>query len=233
MNNILKIGLLSAGGSLGFVGAFSGFSLALGARPHEIAMIGSLFSTPPEEAVEQVEAPPKPIEAVERRPARAAGIGVLDVFQIASPYSSGELSELAESLERKLGEVDGRLAALDERERRADDREQFLGEQYATLAKLRTGLETLGDELDQRESEIERDEAARDARATESWSRLAQLFQKGDAASQSARLRTYTPSEAAEILHQLKPARAQELLDALTGDAWKDYAEAYRLSEPR
>jgi flagellar motility protein MotE (MotC chaperone) len=233
MNSILKLGLTCVGGSLGFVGAFTGFSLVLGTPPHEIAMVGSFFPAPPETEGEATEAPPPPVQAVERRPARKAGIGVLDVFQIESPYSSSELTQLAETLEQKLREVDERLVKVGDREQRAEDRERFLDEQYAALAKLRTGLETWEDELSQRETEVERDEAARDAREDQSWSRLAKLFEKGDPADQAARLRTYTPAQAAEILHQLKPARAQEILDALTGDAWKEYAEAYRLNEPR
>ena len=232
MNSILKLGLICAGGSLGFVGAFTGFSLGLGSRPYEIPVVRQLFSTPPAPPDGETREVPAPIKAVERRPARTAGLGVLDVFQIESPYSSGELTELAETLEHKLREVDQRLIAVAEREEQTDDRARFVEEQYAALAVLRTGLETWEDELSQREAEVESDEATREARQTESWARLAKLFEKGDADAQSARLRTYTPTEAARILHELKPARAQQLLDALSGAAWKDYAEAYRLSEP-
>ena len=163
---------------------------------------------------------------------RPAGIGVLDIFQIESPYSTAELEELVRTLEAKLDEVDQRLLDVGEREQRAEDRSTFLDEQYATLSKLRTGLETWENELRQREAEVARDEEARAAREAESWTRLAKLFEKGDAADQSERLLSYTPEEAASILFRLKPTRAQELLDQLEGDSWKQYAEAYRLREP-
>jgi flagellar motility protein MotE (MotC chaperone) len=233
MNNVLKLTLLAAGSSAGFVGAFTGFSLALGAPIHEIAIVGSLFPAPPGEETATAGPTPAPVPAVERRPLRKAGIGVLDVFQIESPFTSSELSELAETLENKLHEVDQRLLEVAERERRAADRAQFLDEQHAALVGLRTGLETWEDELDQREAEVERDEAARAARTTESWVRLAKLFEKGDAAEQSTRLAAYTPDEVARILHQLKPTRAQELLDSFDPQRWKDYAEAYRTAAPR
>jgi flagellar motility protein MotE (MotC chaperone) len=236
MNPLLKIALVAIGSAAGFVGAFTGFSLALGAEGHEIAIIGGLFPQPPEEELAEGEgAPEPPIEppASMRRPARKAGIGVLDVFSIESPYSSAELDDLAETLERKLREVDLRLEHVGEREARADDREQFLSERYAELQELRTDLEEWEAELRSRAAEIDRDEAARAERETQSWSRLSKLFEKGDAAEQGTRLLSYPPDEAARILHQLKPTRAQELLDNVPSDSWKDYAEAYRLLEPK
>jgi len=228
MNKLLKTALIGVGASAGFLCAFVAFSRALGAGWHEIALVGPLFPAPPEEA-----APQEPRVIIKQeRPMRPAGIGVLDIFQIESPYSTAELEELVRTLEAKLDEVDQRLLDVGEREQRAEDRSTFLDEQYATLSKLRTGLETWENELRQREAEVARDEEARAAREAESWTRLAKLFEKGDAADQSERLLSYTPEEAASILFRLKPTRAQELLDQLEGDSWKQYAEAYRLREP-
>ena len=228
MNKLVKMSLIALGASAGFLGAFVGFSRALGAQWHEIAIVGSLFTPPPEEGET-----PEPVVIIKREKAmRPAGIGVLDVFQIESPYTTSELDELVGTLEAKLGEVNQRLLELDEREGRANDRATFLDEQYATLNKLRTGLETWENELRQREVEVERDEAARAAREAESWTRLAKLFEKGDVGEQSQRLLSYSPEEAAELLFRLKPARAQELLEQLEGDNWKQYAEAYRTRGP-
>lgn len=235
MNPVLKMTLVAVGSAAGFAGAFTGFSFALGAKGHEIAIVGGLFPQPPDGEVAEDDPAPEPppeIPASMRRPARKAGIGVLDIFSIDSPYSSSELDELAEKLQRKLREVEQRLVAVAERESHADDREQFQGEQYAQLQKLRTGLEEWERELRQRADEIDRDEAARADRETQSWARLSKLFEKGDAEDQGARLLSYAPEEAARILLQLKPSRAQELLDNVPGESWKDYAEAYRLMEP-
>jgi hypothetical protein len=44
---------------------------------------------------------------------------------------------------------------------------------------------------------------------------------------------SYTPDEAAEILFRLKPTRAQELLDQLEGDTWKQSAVASLVREPK
>ena len=234
MNPLIKIALVAIGSGAGFVGAFTGFSLALGAKGHEVAIIGGLFPQPPEEVAdgEETPEPPPEIPASMRRPARKAGIGVLDVFSIDSPYSSAELDELAQTLERKLREVELRLETVAEREARADDREQFLTERYAGLQELRTALEVWETELSQRAAEVARDETARAERESQSWSRLSKLFEKGDASEQGVRLLSYPADEAARILQQLKPTRAQELLDNVPSDSWKEYAEAYRLLEP-
>lgn len=230
MNKTLKLALIGAGAALGFAGAFVGFSRMLGAGWHEIAVVGALFPEPPAPEDEREH---EPAVIIRHEPAaRPAGIGVLDIFQLESPFTASELEELAGMLETKLAEVDQRLQEVAEREQRADDRSAFLDEQYATLNTLRTGLETWENDLRQRELDVERDEAARAEREAESWTRLAKLFEKGDAAEQSQRLLSYTPEEAASILFRLKPTRAQELLDQLEGDAWKQYAEAYRVREP-
>jgi flagellar motility protein MotE (MotC chaperone) len=231
MNKPLKLCAIGAGGLLGFGGAFVGFSRMLGADWHEIAVVGSLFPAPSADG--HAEEAREPEVIVKQAPAqRPASIGVLDIFQVESPFSSTELEELAQTLEHKLDELDLRLEEVAEREQRAEDRSAFLDEQYATLSQLRTGLETWENELRQREVEVERDEAARAALEAESWARLAKLFEKGDAGEQSQRLLSYSPDEAASILLRLKPARAQELLDELEGEAWKAYAEAYRMREP-
>lgn len=226
---------LGAGvGALGlFVGAFFVFLSMMGAEMHEVALVGSFFEAPPEAEAEDDEGPDAPPpEIPPSQPERVASLGVVDVFRIDSPYSASELEQLVRDLKHKTREFDERLAALEDREERLQEREEFLDEKYAALQELRTGLENWEVELNQRQAEVARDEAAEAEREAESWKRLATLFSKGDAAEQSSKLTNYTPEEAARILAALKPTRAKELLDALTGETWKRYAEAFRQFAP-
>ena len=229
MKKPAKIALIASGSLGAFVIAFTGFALMLGTPPHEIAVMGALFPSPnveeePQAAVAQVreEQPP-------RAKVRNAGLGVLDVFRIDSPYSTSELDRLVKDVKRKLAELDQRLRDSEQREGELDERASFLDDQYATLQELRSGLEAWEAELDQRQAEVKRDESARQAREDASWKRLSKLFEKGDAREQAARLKGYEPEDAALILSQLKATRAQELLDGLPEADWQLYAEAYRL----
>ena len=229
MKKPAKIALI-AGGSLGaFVIAFTGFSLMLGTPPHEIAVMGSLFPTPTVEDEAETSVARVSEEEPPRPRVRNAGLGVLDVFRIDSPYSTSELDRLVKDVKRKLGELDQRHRESERREGELDERASFLDDQYATLQELRSGFESWEGELNLRQAEVERDESAREAREDASWRRLSKLFEKGDSREQASRLKGYEPEDAALILSQLKPARAQELLDGLPEADWQDYAEAYRL----
>lgn len=231
MNKPAKTAMI-AGGALGaFAIAFTGFSLVLGIAPHEIAVIGAIFPSPEVEVAAPVEVAEKPKEQPPRPRVRSAGVGVLDVFRIDSPYSTAELDRLVKDVKRKRSELDDRLRETEEREQQLDQRASFLDDQYTTLQELRSGLETWETELDQRQAEVERDEAARNQREDQSWTRLSRLFEKGDASDQASRLQAYDPEEAALILSKLKPVRAQELLEAMPEGDWQAYAEAYRLLE--
>jgi len=229
MKKPAKIALFASGALGAFTVAFTGFSLMLGIPPHEIGLVGAMFPAPEvEEAPEQPVAQ-APVESTPRPRVRNAGLGVLDVFRIDSPYSTAELDGLAKDVKRKLGELDQRLRESAEREEELDQRALFLDEQYATLQELRSGLEGWETELDQRQAEVERDELARNEREDQSWQRLSKLFEKGDASEQASRLKGYDPEDAALILSRLKPTRAQELLEGLPEADWQIYAEAYRL----
>jgi len=231
MKKPAQIALIACGALGAFAVAFTGFSLMLGIAPHEIALMGALFPAPEVEEVAHATEPEVAAEKPPRPRVHNAGLGVLDVFRIDSPYSTAELDRLAKDVRRKMVELDKRLAEADAREEQLDQRAQFLDDQYATLQELRTGLESWETELDQRQAEVERDEAARDAREDESWTRLSRLFEKGDPADQAGRLQGYPPEDAARILSKLKPTRAQELLEGLPQKEWQAYAEAYRLLE--
>lgn len=234
MSKGLKIGLFAGGGAIAFTFAYVAFALVLGVQPHEIPLVGKAFPAPPEATPESASADvtdPSDEPAPTPAPAaQVAGVGLLDVFQIESPYSGRELELLVSDLKRKSKEFDQRLGELAERERRTAERSEFLDEQYAQLQRLRTGLEEWENELEQRQAEVKRDEKARVEREEESWAKLGKLFAEGDAAEQGKRLAAYTPEQAARILVTMKPARAKELLDSVGADKWKEFADAYRMA---
>lgn len=229
MKKPVKIALIASGSLGAFVIAFTGFSLILGTPPHEIGVVGALFPEPVVEEEASTEVAQVPVEQTPRPRIRNAGLGVLDVFRIDSPYSTSELDRLVKDMKRKLGELDERLRESGDREEELDERASFLDDQYKTLQELRSGLEDWEAELNLRQAEVQRDENARVAREDASWKRLSKLFEKGDAREQATRLKGYEPDDAALILSQLKPARAQELLEGLPEADWQVYAEAYRL----
>jgi hypothetical protein len=236
MNPLLKKAAFALGGALLFATLFVVFSLVMGVPRHELAVVGSLFPSP-EEAEDggqatEAASDPRPVQRPPRPGAATAGLGVLDVFRLEAPFSTQELEKLVAELKTRRRELERRLEELDQREQRIVERSQFLDEQYQTLQTLRSGLEEWEAELEQRQIEVERDEAAERQREDEGWAQLARVFSEGDASEQGTKLTSYTPQEAARILHALKPARAKELLDALTGQQWKEYAEAYRLQTP-
>jgi flagellar motility protein MotE (MotC chaperone) len=234
MNKNAKIALYAGGGLFGFGLAYIAFALALGVQPHSIPVAGKVFPAPPEQAQQKGSAnTPATVSTSEpeqrREPARA---GLLDVFQIESPFSAKELEVLVAEIKRKSKELDQRLIDLAERERRAAERAEFLDEQYAELQRLRGGLEQWEDELELRQGEVQNAESVQAERREQSWATLGKLFADGDAAEQGRRLTQYSPADAARILQTLKPARAKELLDNVGTDKWKEYAEALRNAEP-
>lgn len=231
MKKGLKIGLIAGGGLLAFSFAYVTFALVLGVQPHEIPLVGKAFPAPvePEKAKDETPTPAAAPNAPKTAP-QTASVGLLDVFQVESPYTAKELETLVADLKRKSKEFDQRMLELGERERRAAERSEFLDEQYAQLQRLRTGLEEWENELEQRQAEVQRNEKARAEREAESWAKLGKLFAEGDPADQGKKLAAYTPEQAARILVTMKPARAKELLDNVGADKWKEFADAYRMA---
>jgi flagellar motility protein MotE (MotC chaperone) len=227
--------LVPAGLTLGaialFALAFLGFAWMRADGPHELPLIGGLFPAPEEgaePAPAAVATPRTPTQAAER-----AGLGLLDVFRVESPMTKEELSTLTSALKSRLAALDARQAELERGEARLAERALLLDEQVATLGALRTELERWQTELEARAAEVRRDESAAAERDAASWSKLAKLFEKGDAAALAPKLAGYAPADAARVLVHLKPDRARELLEKLGGESWKDYADAYRLEAAR
>jgi hypothetical protein len=228
VNKKVKIAWGVAAGLTLFAGAFVGFALMLGVPLSKVFSIARETDGEGRTATVDGNSLEPALEKQPAEPARPAGLGLLDVFQIQAPFSGDELQRLADELKRKLRELDLQRTALTEHEQRVVRRAELLDEQYAELQSLRARLDEWNSELAQRQAEVERDESARSARDQASWAALGKLFADGDAAELGERLASYPPEEAAKVLHTLKPARAKELLDGLAADKWKDYAEAYR-----
>ncbi|MBM3986336.1 MAG: hypothetical protein FJ294_00070 [Planctomycetes bacterium] len=235
MNKNAKIALYSTGGVGGFAAAYVLFALMMGAPAHTIPVIGALFPSPAEN-IEKANST-APLVASEaqsgtRTERRAASAGLMDAFQIQSPYSAGELEALATELKRKVADLDARLAAVADREKSASARAEQLDEHYAELQRLQRALEEREKTLADRESSVTESDRARLEREQQGWVRLGKLFADGDAAELGTRLAEYAPGDAARILHSLKPARAKELLENVGATKWREYADAYRMLEP-
>ena len=235
MNKNAKIALISAGGAGGFAAAYVLFALMMGASPHAIPVVGALFPAPAEKGDEPArKAPPVASETASeaRTERRAASAGLMDVFQIQSPYSSTELETLAAELKRKNTDLDTRLAEVERREKETSARAEQLDEHYAELQRLQQALEEREKALANRESSVAETDRARFEREQQGWARLGKLFSDGDATELGTRLAEYAPGDAARILHTLKPARAKELLENVGASKWREYADAYRMLEP-
>jgi hypothetical protein len=229
MKKLLKPAAFALAGVLLFALAFLGFAWVRVESPHELPLVGGLFPQPAAESEPATAAAPANHAASPAGPvSNRAGLGLLDVFRIDSPLDAGELAALAGELKARLAALESREAQQAEREARLAERALFLDEQFAMINGLRTELERWQTELEQRQAAIGRDESAQAERDAESWTRMAKLFEKGEARSLAKKLEAYPPDQAARILSQLKPDRARELLEGLGGEAWKDYWEAYR-----
>lgn len=233
MNKNVKFALWGVGGVVGFALAYIVFALVLGAQPHQIPIVGALFPAPPEAPTEtpRVVTPEPVAESKPREDRGRQNASLLDVFQVNSPYSQAELEALVGELKHKGKELDQRTLEISGREKRADERAEFLDEQYAELQRLRAGLEQWQDELERRDGEVSASERARAEREDASWAKLAKIFGEGEVGELGKRLAEYAPGDAAKILHAMKPARAKELLDAVGADRWREYADAYRLMQ--
>ena len=119
----LKIGLIAGGGLLAFSFAYVTFALVLGVQPHEIPLVGKAFPAPAEpEKDKEKEPTPAAEPSVPKPAAQTASVGLLDVFQVESPYSTKELETLVADLKRKSKEFDQRLLELGKRESNAAER---------------------------------------------------------------------------------------------------------------
>lgn len=152
---------------------------------------------------------------------------LLGAFKFDSPYTSDELRELVETLEKKNTELDRRMAELATKEELADDRLEAIEDRQKALDAMKTELEELQAELAARAEELQDETEKKTEVEQKSIKALGAMFEDGELDALASRLTTYGPKEAAKILVTLTPERAKELLDALPQAKWREFAEAY------
>lgn len=249
MKPIVTYALFGLGGLTLFGGAFVVSSALSGTPLHEVAFLKNFVHAPPEEEEEHPassdheSAPeedaekhdePKPSHDEHSAPTKRdlhaveANVGVLGSFLLPSPMSATELGELQSQLRHMVEEVRGRLARIEERERKLNEWESSLEARFAELSQLRQLLEKHELELSLREEEAKRDEEAKNARETQSWKELAKFFEEGEPGDLAKRLAQFEPKDAVRILLALDDERASALVNALPPEKYHAYLEAYR-----
>lgn len=259
MSSILKIALLAVGGVTVFGGSFVGVALVSGRKPHEIPLLKSFVHKPeaprsehggdhrtdpatgtdthePETATHDPAPPDHEPEAGHARPPHHADeaipttASVLGAFVMPAPFDGSELAQMQSKLALRLEQVEVTLAAARDKARELDERERALNGREKELQELKNELDTRSKELTMREMELGRDAEAAAAQEEKSWKDLAVFFQDGKAKDLVKKLVTFTPADAAKILHELDDERAVELVNALPQDQYKTFLDAYRRS---
>lgn len=259
MSSIVKIALLAVGGVTLFGGSFVGVSLVSGRKPHEIPLLKTFVHKPeaphsehPEVAGTEHEpgtdphaAPTGPeTEPTTKEPGSEhasvvrhatqedtpTAASVLGAFVMPAPFNGDELAQMQSKLALRLEEVDVDLAKAKDKLRELDERERALNGREKELQTLKNELDTRSKELTMREMELGRDADAAAAQEEKSWHDLARFFQEGEIEELVKKLVTFTPTDAAKILHQLDDERAVELVNALPQDQYKTFLDAYRKS---
>ena len=230
MNRIIELAVLGLGGLSLFVVAFLGFAAMSGAPLDELAVVGPLFAEEEGEEIPEEERsvldPPDQVYTT-RKQVIEANLGLLSAYALEPPLSAVDLQSLATDLKAQKIAFEERLKLLDDREAALEQREEVITAQFNTLEEMRRDLERRETDLTLRAAEVERDEAAIQPEGGGSWATVAKIFEGGEAADMAKRLSAYTPEEAAQILSHLDDAYAVELLNAIGGDQFKSYVDAY------
>src|SRR5262245_16167457 len=240
MNRIIEIVAMAVGGLSLFLVCFVGFVAMSGKDMSQVAVIGKLFPAPQEEehaaqGEELAQGEEHPAESLSDAAVIEASLGVLSAWTLPSPYSSSELRVLSEEIKRKHAELGEREHALARRERATAEDERELEERLQSLEELRAHLEGLQLELSEREVELGRKADAALAGDEARWAELAGVIGAiDDAADAAARLQEYAPADAAKILRALDDdERAGEILNAVPGERWKSFVDAYGAEKAR
>jgi len=234
MGKFIEILAMVLGGLSLFAVCFLGFAVMSGKSLGEIPGIGR-FVEPEAVAIETANLSPEkrtpaPVKKPAKRPSSQvieSAIGVLPTFDLPSPYSQVELTNLVNDLKNTRNALALREKAVGQRELEASDRERTLAERYKLLEKMRSELTDFEHELDLREQEIQRDEDAVDQSAKAKWAETAGVFAELETATAGERIVEYDAEEAAHILRAMDPAVATEILTAIPPDKWKEYLQAY------
>ncbi len=235
MTRVIETGVLALGGISLFAVAFVGFARLSGAPLEEVAVIGPLFSADPdeEEQVPSLEEDWEDVFTTEEQVVEA-NLGILGAYNLPSPFSEIELQEFAAEIKQSKLKYDQLLDDLATREEDLALKAEQVDRQMKSLIELRDHLDAWEAQLDLRSSEIARDETTTapseqtdKGPAVGNPAQVAVMFEEGKADDMALRLAKYSAQEASEILKNLSPARAAELLNELPDDKWREYVDAY------
>jgi hypothetical protein len=255
MNRIIEMAALLLGGVSLFAVSFVAF-VALSGKPlHEAPVIGRLFPAPTEpghgepsaaeggSAEHDARATSSSGDEHDPSVARAvrsneevvsANVGMLGVFSLPSPYTTGELRALTDELKSRLFQVEQREHDLAEREHELQEEDRSLAERLASLQALQKELEAFELRLTEREGALERGEATEKQREQQKWAEVARVISGLEPEDAGSRLTGYEPADAARILRAMEDQeRALELLNQIPEPRWMEYVEAYTLAVPQ
>lgn len=154
--------------------------------------------------------------------------GVLGAFVLPSPFDSRELQDLQKKLTDRLEKVAATEKELARRAAELDDWQKTLEERTRELDEVRLRIEkgpsaAAPDKTAGAVPDAEKDQA--------SWRAMSPLFAEGDVDDLAAKLASFTPEEAAQVLKGLEPERAAALLNALPKAQYKPFLDAWRLAK--
>jgi hypothetical protein len=238
MNNLLKYVAYGIGAFVLFIGSFLAFASFSDAPMNGLPLIGGMFPQPPEApGPEKPEAEaPGALENVAKdaRPAEevvAQATLPLHAFVLESPLPAAELGHLQAELKSLIRSNELRALELDQHEKELQLRAQHYDERWAELETMRSSLMRSELELEARQTELDRDDAAKAAKEKASWKSVATTFLEGKTKVLVPKLLEYPAPEAAKILRAMPEARAAELLAEIPSDRYVEYSEAYRKAE--
>lgn len=230
MNRIVEIVAMCLGGFSLLAVSFLGFAVLTDAPLDEMAVVGKFFAKKEQTDAEKVLEAEKESAPKTQREVVQSNLGVLSTWELPPPFNAAELEGLETRLKTTLGEYEGRLALLDEREGELEEREGQINEKLENLLEIRKGLDDYRAELDQRSTEVARDEAiAQEARAAEAKAK-ADLLGAMEVESAARGLVEHYPTEAPLILVQMDAEQARNILASMfesNPDAWKTISEEY------
>lgn len=241
----LELALLGIGGTSLFAVCFVGFASVAGVPMHTLPVVGGLYDAP--EVIEEgpVEVPvdptnpdelaPKPDFGPADRAVISDAIATLGSWTLPPPFEIEELVRLTEEVRQAREDNERREQLLDSRELQLEEEYDRLQKRVLEIDEMRKDLEAREESLardragiEQLATELERPDLVRDENEDRELLRKALLFKDGDAETAAERLTAYPAAEAALILHKLgDDTRAIAILNALTGDQWKEYVDAY------
>jgi len=227
MTTVASIIALSCGGVAVFTVAYVGVATVQGVHVREIPPLSWVVRDMPQTSdIQPSEPPPRSKEPEpSSTPVPPMTAGVLGAFVMPSPFDSRELQSLQQELSARLGEVEDSKRVLEQRARDLDDWQKNLEDRQRELDRMRTQLGS-GAAPTSAAGAQPGSVGADDDPAT--WRAMAPLFEDGEVDEVSAKLASFEPEDAAQILKGLEPERAAALLNALPTPRYKPFLDAWR-----